>query len=234
MKKVDTVLFDFDGTLMDTTEVIVNSWQHTFKTLEGKERPLDEIYPTFGEPLPTTMSKFFPDLDVDDCINIYRGYHYDNFGDLINLFPGMRELMDALKEQDYTLALVTSRMLNTTNQGLAKYDLDKYFDTVITCEDTDKHKPDPAPIQITLDRLDKSPSSAIMIGDTMFDILCAKNAGVKSVLVDWTVSISEDEKIGKDAPDHIIKEPMEILNILDELNHTTVSQQAEGNLGDNA
>lgn len=218
MRKVDTILFDFDGTVMDTTEVIVNSWQHTFMTLEGKERPLSEIYPTFGEPLPTTMEKFFPNHPVEESIKIYRSYHYDNFGDLIKVFPGMEELLISLNAEDYTTALVTSRLLGTTMQGLDAYDLKKYFKTVLTCEDTDKHKPDPAPINITLDRLNKKPENAIMIGDTMFDILCAKNAGVKSVLVDWAVAVSEEERTGKNAPDYIIKNPMEVKTILENLN----------------
>lgn len=218
MRKVDTVLFDFDGTVMDTTEVIVNSWQHTFRTLEGKERSLEEIYPTFGEPLPTTMEKFFPDHPVEDSINIYRSYHYDNFGSLIKVFPGMEEVMIDLQNDGYTLALVTSRLLGTTMQGLEAYDLKKYFDVVLTCEDTDKHKPDPAPINITLDKLGKTADSAIMVGDTMFDILCAKNAGVKSVLVDWAVAVGEEDRKGPNAPNYIIKDAMEIKDILSELN----------------
>lgn len=219
MKKVDTILFDFDGTVMDTTEVIVNSWQHTFKTLEGKERPLSDIYPTFGEPLPTTMAKFFPGHPVEDSIKIYRSYHYDNFGDLIKVFPGMEELLKILRDEGYTLALVTSRLKGTTDQGLEAYALRDYFNTILTCEDTDKHKPDPAPINITLERLGKKADNAIMIGDTMFDILCAKNAGVKSVLVDWSVSVDEEDRTGANAPDFIIKDPLEVKLILDQLNN---------------
>ncbi len=218
MRKVDTVLFDFDGTVMDTTEVIVNSWQHTFRTLEGRERPLTDIYPTFGEPLPYTMEKFFPNHPVEESVQIYRSYHYDNFGDLIKVFPGMEELLETLKEAGYTMALVTSRLESTTNQGLEAYDLKKYFDTVLTCEDTDKHKPDPAPINMTLERLGKKSDNAIMIGDTKFDILCAKNAGVKSILVDWSVALGEEEREGTNAPDFIIKDPMEVIEILEKMN----------------
>ena len=218
MRKIDTILFDFDGTVMDTTDVIVNSWQHTFKILEGKERPLKDIYPTFGEPLSTTMGKFFPDHPVEESIKIYRSYQYDNFGHMIKVFPGMKELLIDLQKDGYTLALVTSRLLGTTMQGLNAYDLNQYFDTVLTCEDTDKHKPDPAPINITLERLNKKPENSIMIGDTMFDILCAKNAHVKSILVDWSVSVSEEERNGENAPNYIIKDPMEIKDILKQLN----------------
>ncbi|MEG0661859.1 MAG: HAD hydrolase-like protein, partial [Anaerovoracaceae bacterium] len=145
-KKIDTVLFDFDGTVMNTNEVIINSWQHTFRTIEGRERPVSEIVKTFGEPLAVTMEKFFPHTPVDEAINIYRNYHYEKFGDLITLFPGMKELIQKLKEQRYRLALVTSRLRGTTMQGLEKYGLDQLFEEVVTMEDCTKHKPDPEPI----------------------------------------------------------------------------------------
>ena len=89
--------------------------------------------------------------------------------------------------------------------------MDKYFDAVITAGDTDKHKPDPAPILITLDRMGSLPEEAIMVGDTMFDLLCAQNAGVKSVIVDWSVTMTTDEK--KQA-DYVIKSAEDLLNIL--------------------
>lgn len=214
MDKINTILFDFDGTLMDTNEVIINSWQHTFRTLDGKERPVDEITRTFGEPLKITMEKMFPDVPVDKAIEIYRSYHYDNFGEMISLFPGMRNLLDSLTKDGYTLALVTSRLKGTTQQGMESHDLEKYFQAVITCEDTDKHKPDPAPILVTLERLDKKPEEAIMIGDSMFDILCAKNAGVRSVLVGWALAVTDEEKTGENGPDFMIDNAMELMDIL--------------------
>jgi len=214
MAKINTILFDFDGTVMDTVDVIICSWQHTFKTIEGKERPVSDIVRTFGEPLETSMKKFFPNVDPDDSIEIYRSYHRDNFGERIKLFPGVKELLASLKEKGYKLGLVTSRLTTTTVEGLVKHEIGEYFDAVVTADDCTKHKPDPEPVDITLEKLNSKPEESIMLGDTMFDIICARNAGVKSVLVGWAVAVTEEEKTGENAPDYIIETAEELFEIL--------------------
>lgn len=215
MAKINTILFDFDGTVMDTNDVILQSWQHTFRTVEGKERSEEDIFKTFGEPLYVTMKKFLPQIEVDEGVAIYREYHYDNFTNLINVFPGILELLQELKNQEYKIGLVTSRLMETTKLGLKKYDLEKYFDAIITFEDTDKHKPDPEPVLIALQRLDSRPEETIMVGDSMFDIFCARNAGVKTALVGWALAVSDEEKIGPDAPDYMIENAEDLFGILE-------------------
>ncbi len=214
MKKIDTLLFDFDGTVMNTNNVIINSWQHTFRTLENREEKLENIVRTFGEPLEATMKKFFPAVPVAESVEIYRSYHRDNFGEMITVFPGMKELLHTLHEQEYKLGLVTSRLKRTTMQGLEKYGLLPYFSAVVTADDTKKHKPDPEPVYIALEKLNASPEASMMLGDTMFDIGCARNAGVASVLVGWAVAVTEEEKNGPDGPDHIIEKAQDLLKLL--------------------
>ncbi|MEG1584546.1 MAG: HAD-IA family hydrolase [Anaerovorax sp.] len=215
MKKINTVLFDFDGTVMDTNDVVIQSWQHAFKTLEGKERPEAEIVKTFGEPLTITMEKLLPNVPVEQAVAIYRSYQVNNFLDLIKLFPGIEELLILLRKRNYKTGLVTSRLTGTTYEGLAKYNLEPYFDVIVTCDDCTKHKPDPEPILITLEKLKSAPEEAIMLGDSMFDILCAKNAGVKSVLVGWALAVSEEEKTGIDGPDYMIEKAEDLMAIIE-------------------
>lgn len=215
MERINTVLFDFDGTIMDTNSVILQSWQHTFRTVEGKERPQQEIFETFGEPLYVTMEKLLPQIPVEDGVKIYRGYHYDNFTDLIEVFPGILELLEEIKNRGYKTGIVTSRLRHTTEIGLKKYNMQKYFDTVVTCDDTDKHKPDPEPVNIALERLGAKPEEAIMIGDSMFDILCARNAGVKAALVSWALAVTDADKYGENAPDYILEKAEDLLDILE-------------------
>ena len=183
MKKIDTVLFDFDGTIMDTNVIILQSWQHTFRTLENREEDESILTATFGEPLNKTIARFFPKVPVEESIEIYRDFQRENFRELITLFPGMKELVMKLKACGYKTGLVTSRLRNTAMEGLEKFDMTKYFDVIVTPEDTDKHKPDPEPVNIALERLGSEASSSVMLGDTMFDILCARNAGVSPILV---------------------------------------------------
>lgn len=216
MKNINTVLFDFDGTIMDTNDVIIKSWQYTYKKLLGREEPVENLLKTFGEPLDVTLPKVFPDIPVEESIEVYRGYQRANFQNLIQLFPGMKELLAEVKARGYKTALVTSRLGFTTEQGLKKYGIDECFDVIVTADDTTKHKPDPEPINIALGKLGAVPEEAVMLGDTMFDILCAKNAGVRSVLVSWSMALGGKtiEDMGDDAPDHIIYKPEELFEII--------------------
>lgn len=214
MKKKTTILFDFDGTIMDTNDIIVKSWQHTFRTLEGKERPVEEILATFGEPLHITIERILPDFDADEAIEIYRSYQFEHYHELIELFPGMEELIATLKQKGYKLAVVTSRLRSSTETGLNKFDLKTYFDVIVTADDTTKHKPDPEPALIALEKLGSKPEEALMIGDSMFDVLCAQNAGVEAVLVSWAMAAEAQEKIEKVKPEYIIEEAKELLEIL--------------------
>ena len=218
MRKITTVLFDFDGTLMDTNNVILKSWQHTFRTVEGKERPEAEILETFGEPLYITMAKVLPQIPVEKGAEIYRSYHYDNFTELIEIFPGILDLLEELRARGYKTGIVTSRLAHTTKIGLQKYDMEQYFDVVITCDDTDKFKPDPEPVNVAMARLGSKPEETIMVGDSKYDIQSARSAGAKSALVSWALAITEDEKSGENAPDYILETAEHLLNILEKEN----------------
>ena len=216
MSKIDTILFDFDGTIMDTNDVILQSWQHTFRTLTGKEGNEDEILVTFGEPLEISIRNFFPEIPVEESIAVYRRFQYDNFLSLIELFPGMKELVAEVKQRGYKVGLVTSRLKFTTMQGIEKFGLAEYFDDVVTAEDTTKYKPDPEPILVMLDKLGSKPENAVMLGDTLFDIRCARNAGVQSILVSWSLALGGKSAadLGADAPDHIINRPEELFDVI--------------------
>jgi pyrophosphatase PpaX len=215
-KSINTVLFDFDGTVMDTNRVIINSWQHTFRTLTGAERPEADIIATFGEILHDSVARFFPNVPVEEAVEVYRSYHRANFGPMISVFPGMKELIEELKARGYTLAIVTSRLPATTAEGLEKYGLSDYFDLVVTCDDCKRFKPDPEPVLIALEKLGKKPEEALMVGDTRNDIECARGAGVKSVLVGWAIAVPEDERVGAGAPDYLIEKANDLLGILDQ------------------
>lgn len=216
MKKIDTILFDFDGTIMDTNNVILMSWQHTFRTLENREEEEARLTATFGEPLEATLRKFFPNVPVEESIEIYRTFQRARFTELIALFPGMKELIVELRARGYKVGLVTSRLYQTAMEGMEKFGLTELFDVIVTPEDTDKHKPDPEPVLIALEKLGSVPEASIMLGDTLFDILCARNAGVKSVLVGWSLALRGKtmEDLGKDAPDHMIQVPEDLFAIL--------------------
>ncbi len=204
---IDTVLFDFDGTIMDTHQVIFQSWQHIFLQLTGNEGNEEEIVASFGEPLEKTIQRFFPRVPLEEAVEIYRAYHYQHFYRLIKLFEGMDQLLRQVKERGYATAIVTSRLRKSTLQGLEKYNLQSYVDVLVTAEDCRRHKPDPLPVEMALNQLDKKPKSALMIGDTVLDVKSGNQAGVTTVLVGWS-QINQPETLrGKEKPDFIIDKP---------------------------
>ena len=213
MKNIRAVLFDFDGTLVDTNQIVFDSWQEVFRTVEGAERPAEVIYSTYGEPLFETMEHFFGEK-TEMCIKIYRDYQSAIYLDTVKLYPGMEALIARLKRKGYKLAVVTSRLKKSTIEILDKYALTDSFDAVITCDDTDKHKPDPEPALAALEKLGTAPAQAIMVGDSRYDVGCGKNAGIKTVLMNWSVTF---EGAVQCEPDYIIGKAEELEDLLEEL-----------------
>ena len=115
MKKY--ILFDFDGTLVNTNDVIVASWQHTYKHYLGHEVPVDRITACFGEPLLLTMAREFPEVDPADAADVYRTFQVENADRLVTIFPGIKALLADLKEAGYVLGVVTSRTGRAENSG---------------------------------------------------------------------------------------------------------------------
>lgn len=211
---VKTILFDFDGTVANTNGLIVDSWQFTYETLTGRKADEAAIKATFGEPLAVSMEKAFPDTPPEEAIDIYRNHQKDIYEEMIEPFPGMAELMKSLKERGFQVGIVTSRMRNSTMTGLRKFGLAEETDCIVTCEDTDRHKPDPEPVLIALDRLGAEAEHTLMVGDSMFDVRCAHNAGVKAVLVGWAEAVTEEDMKGPEGPDYVIEKAEDLFEFL--------------------
>ena len=211
---IKTILFDFDGTVANTNRLIIDSWQHVFRTVHGKEADEADIKATFGEPLGISMVKNFPDMNPEDAIDMYRSHQKDIYEEMIEPFPGMAELLKGLKEKGYQVGIVTSRLRNSTMIGLRKFGLAETADCIVTCEDTDKHKPDPEPALIALEKLSAKAEETLMVGDSMFDIKCAHNAGIKAVMVGWAEAITEADLTGPDRPEYCIEKAEDLYDIL--------------------
>ena len=202
--KFTTVVFDFDGTIADTNQLIIGSWQAVFRARRGVEGEISDILATFGEPLYYTMEKLFPEFDVEESVDIYRSYQKEIFVDQIEIFPGI------------------SRLRASTLLGLNKFGLEDKIDALVTVEDTAKHKPDPEPALICLEKLGSTADESIMVGDSAYDMGCGKNAGMTTVLVGWSeVAKSGVESTAKEnasadifTPDYIIENAEDIWEIL--------------------
>ena len=213
--KYTTVIFDFDGTLVDTNEVVYQSWQHTYRQLRGCEGDEETILNTFGEPVAVSAAKLFPDYAVEEVLNVYRSYQYDYFEKTVKLFPGMKELLVTLKQKGYKTGLTTSRLRNTTYKGLKKFELEQYFDAIVTADECKRHKPDPEPVLMTLERIGSDPQESIMVGDSRYDMLCAVNAGIDYVQVAWAQALDLSGEAEGVEPDITIESAADLLTVLE-------------------
>ena len=213
---INTVLFDFDGTLVNTNDVIIASWQHTYKHYRGREESIEKITACFGEPLLITMAREFPEVAPEESAEVYRQFQQQNAHLLVKIFPGIVDLLKALKEAGYRMGIVTSRTRESALRYMDMFGITEYFEAMVTCDDTTVHKPNPEPILLGLEKMGITKDEAIMIGDSPFDIKCANNAGVRSVMVDWRITCDNSALITDSVWDYEIKEPMDLMKVLAE------------------
>ncbi|QEK11338.1 pyrophosphatase PpaX [Crassaminicella thermophila] len=212
---IKAILFDLDGTLLDTNELIIQSFQHTYKTHLNKEVPREKIVQSFGEILKVTLDRECPGCS-EEAIKTYRAFQALNFEKLITVHTGVKEALEILHKKGYKLGVVTSRLNESARKGLKLFDLEHYFESIIGANDTKKHKPDPTPALMALKELDIEVDEAIMVGDSPFDVLCGKNAGIISVAVAW--SALPREIYMQHNPDYVVDSMEELIDIIENLN----------------
>lgn len=195
---MDIVLFDLDGTLIDTTDLIYRSYQHAFRTVLGTDMSREELFLGFGRPLPEAFAAVLahrgvalPPADqvalVDRLVRVYRAFNRENHDRLAREFPGAPAVLAELRRRGYRVGLVTSKSRDIAEQGLRLVGLDGSFDVAIFAEDSVFHKPHPDPILAALDRLGRRdrPTSAVYVGDSTHDLLAARAAGTRSAAALW-------------------------------------------------
>ncbi len=217
MKKT-TLLFDFDGTLIDTNALVIESFQEIYRHFKGHEVPLETITPFFGEALVTTLLREFPENSLDEVINHFRAHQRAIAKDYLRVFPGIPELLETLKQNHYHLAIVTSRTTDSTTRYANMVGIGDCFEVLVSCDDTEAHKPSPEPVYLALEKLGVTKEEAMMIGDGPFDIKCANNAGVDSVLVGWRITDDEHVIVEGATPDYEIARPGDLIDLLNKLN----------------
>ena len=211
------ILFDFDGTIGDTTNLILSSFHTTMEHFGYAPVSDKEIITTFGLPLEDGLAVLMPNLHEKEVIDFYRDHNFSHHDALIKPFPYVEEGVKALFEANYKLAVVTSKKQRLAHRGLDILHLAPYFKAVITSEDCKDHKPLPEPMERGAAALNLSPTECLCIGDSPYDMLSGKAAGCTTVLVNWTPY--EDEQIASlVVPDYRIDKMTDLVPLLEELN----------------
>ena len=199
MNKVRAVLFDLDGTLIDTTGLIIGCFDHAWQTVCGLSPARDTLIQTFGIPLREAMRRLLAlsglespamggaaesDL-IERLLTEYRLFNAANHDLMARPFDGVRQVIAELRSRGYAIGVVTSKSRELACRGLSLCSLDGLIDQSVFLEDTQRHKPEPDPISRGLEKLNALPSQSAYVGDSRFDIMAGRAAGVRTIAALW-------------------------------------------------
>ncbi len=207
-----TVLFDLDGTLVDSGHILLRSFRHATQTVLRREIPDSELLAMVGgHGLLAQMSAFDPDRAAE-LVRVYTEHNTPLYSEL-EAFPGIEDALGTLQARGHRLGVVTTKRRQSVALCASALPLDRYFDVIISSEDTPRHKPAPEPLVVGAERLGSTPAETAYVGDAPFDIQAAKAAGMFAVAVDWG-GIHPRERLEAEEPDVVVERPEELLDVL--------------------
>jgi pyrophosphatase PpaX len=206
------VLFDLDGTVIDSGAIILASMRHAAKEVLGTEVSDEELMAAVGGPgLEAQMRTIAPDR-VEELVTVYRA-HNEPLHDVLECCAGMEDVLVRLKDEGRRLGIVTAKRRQTVELAFARLPIEHRFEVVVGGDETERHKPDPEPLLLALERLDARPEEAAYVGDAPFDIKAAKAAGLYAIGVTWG-GIHARERLETEEPDALVDTPEELLGHL--------------------
>lgn len=201
------VIFDVDGTILDTEKAILKSLQKVLKE-EGKNYQLEDLRFALGIPGIETLKK----LNVTDLERVHPKWSETvlEFSHEVSVFQDLENVIKTLSESPVRTGIVTSKTKQELIDEFEPFGLSSFFEYTICASDTEKHKPHPEPLLACLDGLNANQDETIYIGDSIYDMQCAKSAGVKFALALWGSKTTE----GFESVEFVLKEPKAILDLI--------------------
>jgi len=205
------VLFDLDGTLIDTNELILRSFEHALEQhVPGKYTRAD-ILPHMGRGLFEQMEEFVPG-HAEELVATYRKFNIEQHDALVYPFPHVQDVLKRLHAAGCRMAIVTSKMRLTAQMGWELCGLTPYLEAFITIDDVEQHKPHPEPILKAMELLQADPAQTLMVGDSPYDILAGRAAGVATAGVKW--SLRGEDGLRPHHPDYLVTDMLELQAII--------------------
>jgi pyrophosphatase PpaX len=210
---IRAVLYDFDGTLADSTELIMRCYRHTMRTHLGSVPP-DEVWLSgFGMTLESQIARFArSDAEAVEMLDTYRAFQAIHHDDLLRPFPGAAETVAELERRGFALAIVTSKHRRATLQGMHLCGIVPHFDVIVTPEDVTHPKPHPEPVLVALERLGVQPHEAVFVGDSPHDMAAGKAAGTRVAAALW--GPFPREALEWEKPDAFLREQRDVLELV--------------------
>jgi pyrophosphatase PpaX len=209
------VLFDLDGTLIDSIPLILSSMKHAF---EGHPNApgVSEWVSLIGTPLDGMIRRWAGDeadvLRVKERYKVHQWAHHDA---MVRAFPGVPEMLEALTARGVRMAVVTSKLEPSARRSLDFLGLTRHFECVVGLEATERHKPDPAPVRYALERLGARPEEGAFVGDSPHDVIAGNAAGVATVAALW--GPFSREELAKAGPRAWAERVGDVMGVLAEL-----------------
>ncbi|MBD0337860.1 MAG: HAD-IA family hydrolase [Thermoleophilia bacterium] len=211
--RLRTVLFDLDGTLIDSGAIILASMRHAAETVLERSIPDEDLMAAVGGPGLVAQMRALDPERVDELVRVYREHNEPLHAEL-QACDGILDVLPELRRLGATLGIVTAKRLATVRLAFEVIaGLEEFFDTVVGSDETERHKPQPDPILLALDRLGADPATAAYVGDSPFDVQAAKAAGVHAVAVTWG-RIHDEERLAQEEPDALVHTAEELLAAL--------------------
>ncbi len=212
MIRYPVVLFDLDGTVVDSGAIILASMRHATREVLGREYGDEELMQAVGGPgLEAQFAAFAPDR-VDELVRVYRAHNEPLHDELVSC-AGMDDVLVQLREEGRRLGVVTAKRRSTVELAFANVPLGHLFETIVGGDETERHKPDPEPLLLAAKRMNAQPDETAYVGDSPFDMLAAKAAGMHAVAVTWG-GIHDRAKLEAVEPDAIVDSAEELLAVL--------------------
>jgi len=208
---IKAVLFDFDGTLIDTNELIYQSYDFAFKKVFKRNIKNEEFLKLYGRPLRKSLIEDYGEAGYE-LIDFYRSFNEENHDRLVRTFSKTTEGLFMLKENNIKLGVVTSKRLGMVMKGIDFLGYNDFFEALVTLDDTEKHKPLPDPVLKGCDILGVKPIDTVYVGDSVFDLVSGHAAGTKTCAVKYSLT-SEKELLSYN-PDYFCQSILEFSKII--------------------
>ena len=184
MRNFDGFIFDIDGTIARTNNLIFETFRFVSQKYLNKNVSDEEIINLFG-PTEDVILKELMKENYEEARKDYFKYYTENHNLLAEIFPGIKEILRIIKSKQIPISIYTGKGKDSTRITLEKLGIEKYFDLVVTGDDIEGHKPSPEGIDMFIQNFNLDRNKVLIIGDAPADILAARNAGIKCASVLW-------------------------------------------------
>lgn len=215
MKKYKCIIFDMDGTLTQTNQLIYDSFNHVAEKYIDKRLTPNEVIAFFGPPEKEAVENMIGSKFIEPAMVDYYQFYNNEHNSLAVLYPGIRELLEFLKSKNIIIALFTGKGRRTTDISLEQFNISQYFQMTVTGDDVDEFKPSGNGIKKILEKFSLNSNDVLMVGDAVADFKASRETGVDIASVVWD-SYGKDDVV-KLSPDYLFHDVKEFFDWLKQI-----------------